>query len=255
MPHFAAMDFKELTLGRIAADGPAMLDAARRDPAAPVAACPGWTVDKLVGHMGRIHTWVAQLVRSRTRERISSRLFPEGPEDNPELRLAWARERHAELLDALGDLDEDEPIWTIAPAGMGTGRFWMRRQAHELALHRWDAQDAVGHSEPLHPELSADGIDELLSVFLPGLTESTQQVSSDGATMHVHCTDVEGEWLVRFTPDGAVTTAEHAKGDLAVRGSASDLYLLLWNRTRISSAVEAFGDTSLLDRWAEHVRI
>jgi uncharacterized protein (TIGR03083 family) len=248
------MGIKDLTLARIAADGPAFLDAARRDPGAPVKACPGWTVDKLVGHMGRIHTWAAQVVRSRTRERISSRLFPEGPEESPELRIEWARERHAELLAALQDLDEDEQLWTFVPSGIGPGRFGMRRQAHELALHRWDAQDAAGEAEPLHPELSADGLDELLSAFLPQLTESAKQVSTDGATMHVHCTDVEGEWLVRFSEDGAVTTAEHAKGDLAVRGSAADLYLLLWNRTG-RDAVEAFGDTSVLDRWAEHVRI
>jgi uncharacterized protein (TIGR03083 family) len=248
------MGIKDLTLGRFAVDGPAFLDAARRDPSAAIRACPGWTVDKLVGHMGRIHTWATQVVRSRTQERIASRLFPEGPADDPQQRIAWARERHAELLAALQDLGEDEQLWTFAPAGIGPGRFWMRRQTHELALHRWDAQDAVGEADPLHPELSADGLDELLSAFLPGLTESAQQVSSDGATMHVHCTDVDGEWLVRFTADGAVTTREHAKGDLAVRGSASDLYLLLWNRTG-RDAVEAFGDTSLLDRWAEHVRV
>jgi len=248
------MGIKDLTLARFAADGPAFLDAAGRDPGAAVRATPGWTVDKLVGHMGRIHTWAAQVVRSRTQEGISPRLFPEGPEDDPGLRIEWARERHAELLAALRDLGEDEPIWTFSPNGIGRGRFWMRRQAHELALHRWDAQDATGDAAPLHAELSADGLDELLSMFLPQMTESARQVSSEGATMHVHCTDVDGEWLLRFTAEGAVTTAEHAKGDLAVRGSAADLYLLLWNRTG-RDAVDTFGDTSLLDRWAEHVRI
>src|SRR5579884_2329976 len=103
-----AMSLKDLALRRLAADGDAFFAAAERDPAAPVRACPGWTVDKLVGHLGRIHTWAAQVVRSRTVEPVSPRLFPEGPDD-PSLRLRWGQERHSELLAALGELGEEEP--------------------------------------------------------------------------------------------------------------------------------------------------
>jgi uncharacterized protein (TIGR03083 family) len=247
------MSIKELALRRLEADGPAFFAAARSDPDAAVRCCPGWTVHQLVGHVGRIHTWAAQVVRSRTDERVDSRLFPEGPDD-PGLRLDWGAERHADLVAALGELDEDEPLWVFLPRNqLGTGRFWLRRQAHELALHRWDAQRAAGEAEPLDPELSADGLDELLSLFLPRMAKTTPAVSTT-ATMHVHCTDRDGEWLVRFGPEGPVVTAEHAKGDLAVRGAAADLYLLLWNRAG-RDAVEVFGDASLLDRWAEHVRV
>jgi len=77
---------------------------------------------------------------------------------------------------------------------------------------------------------------------------------STSESMHLHCTDTEGEWMIRFTADGAVTTREHAKGDVAVRGTASDLYLLLWNRVS-AERFEIFGDASLLRRFAEHVRI
>jgi uncharacterized protein (TIGR03083 family) len=245
------MSIRDLALRRLAADGTAFFAAAERSPDAPIAACPGWTANKLVGHVGRIHTWATQVIRSRATERISSRLFPEGPDD-PALRLRWGRERHADLLAALADLGEDEPIWVFTSRQPGTGRFWLRRQAQELAMHRWDAQAAIGEPEPLDAELAADGIDELLTEFLPGL-DAARAVST-GATVHVHCTDREGEWLVRFTDDGAVVTAEHAKGDLALRGAASDLCLLLWNRVS-RDRVEVFGDESLLDRWAEHVHV
>jgi len=165
---------------RLHADGEAFFAAAERDPAADVQGCPGWNVDKLVGHLGRIHTWAAQVVRSRTTEPISSRLFPEGPDD-PTLRLRWARERHAELLDALSGLGEDEPLWIWSPEGTGPGRFWLRRQAQEMALHRWDAQRATGEPEPLDGELAADGVEELFAVFLPpGDRTPTRAVSSDG---------------------------------------------------------------------------
>ena len=48
---------------------------------------------------------------------------------------------------------------------------------------------------------------------------------ADGATIHLHCTDVDGEWLLTGTAEGARVTREHAKGDVAARGSASDLLL------------------------------
>jgi len=246
------MSLKDLALRRIDADGAAFFAAASGNPQADVPSCPGWTVNKLVGHMGRIHTWAAQVVRSRTQEAISPRLFPEGPED-PELRLRWGIERHAELLTALADLDEGEPIWTFSTEGVAEARFWHRRQAHELALHRWDAQNAAGDPEPLDAELAADGVDELFSLFVSYERESATRVSTD-ATMHLHCTDRDGEWLVRFTPEGTAVTHEHAKGDVAVRGPASDLFLLLWNRIG-RDRLEVFGDASLLDRWAEHVNV
>ena len=65
-------------------------------------------------------------------------------------------------------------------------------------------------------------------MFLPRLADNFDAVG-DG-TLHLHCTDVEGEWLVARR-DGEVTvTREHAKGDVAARGSASDLFLFLWGR-------------------------
>ncbi len=245
------MSEKELCLRTLGEDGRALLDAARHNPSAAVAA-PGWTVHKLVGHMGRVHTWAAEVVRSRTTERISSRAFPEGPDD-PAMRIQWAAERHADLLNALRDLGEDEPVWNFMDNAIAPGRFWHRRQALETGIHRWDAQHAIGGPQPLDAHLAVVGIDEILETYLPRLAESATQVSTT-ASMHVHCTDRDGEGLVRFGPEGAVTTREHAKGDLALRGGSSDLYLLLWNRIG-HEGFEVFGDTALLDRWKDSVRI
>lgn len=249
------MSIKELALRCLQADGSAFFAAAALDPQAAVPGCPGWDVDKLVGHVGRVHTWAAQVVRSRTAEPISSRLFPEGPENAPELRLDWGRERHAELLDALRGLDEEEPIWVFLPrSGTGRGGFWLRRQAQELMLHRWDAQQATGDPQPLDAALAADGIDELLTQFLAPAASHTTKVAGGGETMHLHCTDREGEWLVRFTEGGLQVTREHAKGDVAVRGPAETLHLLLWNRIS-RDGLDVFGDASLLDRWREHIHV
>jgi predicted lipid carrier protein YhbT len=73
-------------------------------------------------------------------------------------------------------------------------------------------------------------------------------------TVHLHCTDVDGEWL--FTRrDGEITvTAEHAKGDVAARGRASDLLLFLWGRVP-ATELEVFGDAALLERFSAGMRV
>src|SRR5439155_3667823 len=129
--------------------------------------------------------------------------------------------------------------------------FWPRRMAHETAIHRVDGELAAGRTvatlTAIDPEVAADGIDEFLDLMLPA------DVTFDAAgTIHVHATDTPGEWLIRVGPDGVTVTKEHAKGDVAVRGPAQDLLLLLWNR-RGPDGLEVFGDQSLLDAWRDRV--
>ena len=67
-------------------------------------------------------------------------------------------------------------------------------------------------------------------------------------SLHLHRTDGDGEWMVR-TVDGVLqVTREHGKGDVAVRGTASDLNLFMWNRLR--PGLEYFGDTAVVEAWA-----
>ena len=71
--------------------------------------------------------------------------------------------------------------------------------------------------------------------------------------MHLHCTDGDGEWLLRLTPDGLEVEAIHAKGDVAVRGTASDLLLVMMRR-RPPDAVEVLGDRAVLDGFLDQAR-
>ena len=52
---------------------------------------------------------------------------------------------------------------------------------------------------------------------------------------------------MRLEPDGLVVTREHAKGDVAARGTASDLLLLVWGRIT-PDAVDVFGDAGAARR-------
>ncbi|MBK9179903.1 MAG: maleylpyruvate isomerase N-terminal domain-containing protein [Acidimicrobiales bacterium] len=232
------------------ADAAALADAAERaglDAAVP--SCPGWHVGDLVAHVGRVHRWATTIVVGRLTDAVpvdEPAPIPAGPE-----LLAWYRATAAELVAALRAIDPDEPLWVWADAAP-TAAFWIRRQALETVVHRWDAEAAAGAPGPIRPALGADGIDELLDVLLP--TGRLGDLSGgNGETIHVHATDIAGEWLIRLDPGGPVVTRGHAKGDVAARGPAGRLLLLLWGRLGPAD-LEVFGDASLLERWRARVR-
>jgi predicted lipid carrier protein YhbT len=124
--------------------------------------------------------------------------------------------------------------------------------AHEAAMHAVDAQLAAGETAAMDPELAADGLDEMLTVLLHRIvTRDAGAPFGSIGTLHVHCTDVDGEWLVEPGEDGFTVRREHAKGDAALRGPALDLLLRLYNR---GDAGEVIGDPGVLERWASTVR-
>ena len=57
-------------VGAIRTDGAALAAAARRAGIeAPVPSCPLWSVADLLGHVGRLHRWVADIVVERATDR------------------------------------------------------------------------------------------------------------------------------------------------------------------------------------------
>jgi uncharacterized protein (TIGR03083 family) len=233
----------------------AYIDAIRREGAAlasaaksagvdaPVPSCPEWTVGDLVSHVGRIHRWVTDIIVTRAKPDQNWRMLDPPP---PEERIPWFEEGYQRFADTLASTDPREHVWTWT-SDQSVG-FWARRQAHELVVHRWDAQTATGAPQSVDRALAVDGIQEVFDILpaRPGV----EPMRGTGETIHLHCTDGDGEWLLRLEPEGLVVTNEHAKGDVAARGTASDLLLLVWGRIP-PERVEVFGDASLLTRWQE----
>ena len=119
--------------------------------------------------------------------------------------------------------------------------------AHETAVHRWDAQAALGRPDPIDAELAADGIAEVVEVLLP---LSVPPPSGDPAlgTLHLYCTDTTGEWLLSVQDGRLDVTPGHAKGDAALRGGASELFLACWGR-RSDDGPEVLGDGTVAQAW------
>ena len=233
-------------LAAIRRDGDAVSAVARSaDPRAPVPSCPEWSLGQLVEHLGTVHRWATRVVVERAADRL-----PFEPDEAPGPDLAkWFAQGVEGLLAALSAVGDDEPVWNWTADRRG--RFWPRRQAHETAVHRWDAEGATGTPAALDPALSSDGVDEVLASFL---TRIFRKIPGSGETIHLHQTDGEGEWLLTWDGDGLAVGSGHAKADVAVRGAGEDLLLCVWGR-RPWTGLDVIGDGAVLERWAAHARI
>lgn len=228
-------------LAAIEKHGADIARAARVSLDSPVRACGSWRVADLLWHVGEVHRfWTSMALAGVSTKSDHQR--DERPEEMD--MISWYEVGLQRLLDVLSSQPLHQPCWTWA--GPQNIEWLIRRMAHETTVHAWDALWAAGLSPVISPELASDGIDEFLYVMTPLVREGQPIV---GGSVHVHCTDVEGEWLA-VPGDGLelVVTREHAKGSVALRGPAVDILLVLWRRLPIG-AIEVLGNASVAHRF------
>jgi uncharacterized protein (TIGR03083 family) len=228
----------------------------------PVPTCPGWTFRQLATHVGRGHRWAAQIVATRATTPIPMREVADGklPPDAAQ-HAPWLNAGADQVIDAVTAAGS-APVWTLT--GIGPASFWARRRAHEAAVHLADAQLAAGRDVDLAPEVAADAVDEWLTRIVAGPGGTTdparaqaQDLRGDGQSLHFHATDPglsgAGEWLVTRIPSGVTVARGHGKADVAVRGPAAGLLLVLTRRRPPSDpGIEVLGEQALLTHWLEH---
>ncbi|MER6983403.1 maleylpyruvate isomerase family mycothiol-dependent enzyme [Streptomyces carpinensis] len=219
---------------------------------AVVPSCPGWRVRDLLGHTGAVHEWAAAFVADGHN---SPRPIGDPPElDGAEL-VAWYRDSHRRLVETLAGAPADVECWTFHPAPQASPSplaFWTRRQAHETAVHRFDAERARGGTPtPIGGEFAVDGIDELLRGFH---ARSRSRVrASEPRVLRVRATGTaegaDAVWTVRLSDGPPVTVRDaSAAADAELSGPADELYLALWNRVPVPGVT---GDGSLAALWRE----
>ena len=196
------------------------------DLTAQVPACPGWDLARLIGHLGRVQRMALAVVPTGAMTPAPGSSLESPPDDHNALRAYYQSSADA-LVAALRAKSPDAPAWTFL-GGPQTVAFWSRRMAHEHSIHRWDAEGAVGVAQPVAADLAVDGIDEYFLMVSRQLAKRPD--FSLGGTVHLHSTDVEGEWMLDITGGVVTVTKEHGKGAAAIRGTASDLVLGLWGR-------------------------
>ena len=235
---------------------------------APVPSCPGWRVRDLLAHTGYVHRWAAGFVAEGRTGPVDTPGEPDllrlAPADGD--LLAWFSEGHAALVRTLRDAPADVRCWSFLPAPSPLA-FWARRQAHETAIHRVDAEQAAaagpdeaggglagdagtgaqgGGVTPFAGRFAADGVDELLTGFLARSMRRGRWQGRPGR-LGIHGRDEAGEadWLVVTAPDGASVSRAAGPADCDVTGSAASLYLAVWNRGPVAG-LEVRGDPGFL---------
>jgi uncharacterized protein (TIGR03083 family) len=186
----------------------------------PVPTCPGWSVTDLLGHLWVVESWVRAILRAREAQPM--------PEPGPS-QVADFIDGIPDYLTAMRAINPDEACWNFGPPPRMAG-WWIRRQAHEHAVHRVDLESVFGTRPALDPVFAADGVDEIVSMFYPRQVrlERTAPVSE---AMRIVTTDTADSWTLGAGEPVATITAD-----------AVTLYLGLWKRLDLLTAARIDGD-------------
>jgi uncharacterized protein (TIGR03083 family) len=149
--------------------------------------------------------------------------------------IDWFREGHTRLVHTLASAPPDLDCFTFlaAPSPLA---MWARRQAHETAMHRVDAESPGSTITKFHPR--------------PRLAPKVSRPHS----IHIHATDTGDDWHLQINSEAVVTSRRSSPADCTITAAAGDLYLLLWNR-RSDADIIVDGDRDLLALWREGVQI
>jgi uncharacterized protein (TIGR03083 family) len=216
------------------------------DPTLAVPSCPGWNIADLTWHLGEVHWFWATDIETRASDPAHMETAkPARPSEHHEL-IAWGRSQADRLIQILEATADDVPVWTwaLGESDHSVG-FIRRHQVQEAAVHRWDIQTAAMLAPaPIAQDVASDAIDEFLGITLPWCVRVDKPLPG---TVHIHCTDTQGEWFVQS--DGSVERV-HARGAVALRGTASGIVLALYKRIPIEN-IEIIGDAPLARLFVE----
>jgi uncharacterized protein (TIGR03083 family) len=233
--------------------------AERAGMGAAVPSCPGWAVRDLLKHTGYVHRWatgiVAQGLARPAGGASEEEILAQGPGD-AELP-GWFREGHAALVRALSGAPPDLDCWAFlaAPSPLA---FWARRQAHETAIHRVDAEQAAGRASAsaFEPAFAADGVDELIMGFLArNIRRGSWPALDAGLAIHARDGAAGGAaWMVAGGAGESGVSRGTGPAGCDVTGPARDLYLALWNR-RPPDGLQVTGDPAVLAAFTRALQI
>lgn len=206
------------------------------NPTALVPFCGEWPASELRDHISGVFAfWTHQLQQADA----SQAGFPD------EVRARYVRpinEAAADIVELLRSAQPGQPCWNWSGSNM-TSDWALRRMAHEIAVHRVDAQGTLGPGNvtPIEQELANDGIDELLDVHVGAKSASPE---ADAPVLLIETP--QRSWTVSVGSSVAARIDAGCTPDAAIHGSASNVLLYLWNR---HYPVDLVGDQTVLGAW------
>ena len=208
-------------------------------------------------HVGGVHRWAATIVaRGLTANPGDDSEFFAGPPD-PDRVLPWFAEGSRVLVRALRDAPDDLRAFVFLKNAPPAKLFWTRREAHETTIHRVDAQAARLGRMPstaeagIPTELALDGLDELLTGFVPRRSSRLRTDEPFRTVIAPIDSTRPGPSSVSDDPP-VVTEGAELGAQSRITGTASALYLGLWNR---GDDIAEKGTVDLLGHWRDQVRV
>jgi uncharacterized protein (TIGR03083 family) len=203
------------------------------DLTATVPACPGWDLAALAAHVPVAFRFATVGIVEKS---------PNGWQEDVvasdrSALLRWWDDGWRGLQDALTTHPWDADCWTMGePRNVS---FWVRRQCHEVTVHLWDAQSALGEAQSIPSAIALDGIDEALTMFLP---RQIKRERIAPLSERIELRTDSGETFTFGGEDGAAPVA-------TVDGPAASLVLLLYKRISPRDAsVRISGDVAAAER-------
>ena len=158
---------------------------------ARVPACPDWTAYDLVCHLGNVHAWAATIVETG---RSAPEQNDEPRSHKPKVVSEWYSAKAEDLYEVLRSASPRKQCWNFVFGGDGA-EFWQRRQMHETTVHAIDLLACTGRTADVEPVLAADGVDEVLTVFLKRMHDRGYPAVLTAPVCFV-ATDVDRAWTV-----------------------------------------------------------
>ena len=216
----------------------------------PVPSCPGWSLEDLIVHTGVVHRHKTIVLADGWVE--ASPPQPSGPEDQD--IVEWFADGVVAMIDTMRSTDLAEPRWTWCSHDHA-GTWWVRRMAHETAIHAADAMLAIGETPTLDPSFATDGVDEILDEMLVGGPSWGELRALPGVVELSAGTRTWRLGRAAFSGVSPTTGSIHtdlpalvwSEGlpDARVVADPSTLDLWLWGRAELGSA-EVIGDADLV---------
>jgi uncharacterized protein (TIGR03083 family) len=211
-----------------------------------VATCPGWTVDDAALHLGAIHRWAEELVRTRSTARLP-RATPSL--DEVAVSPAWIRQGGQQLVETLRAADPNDEMWAW---GLDQRvRFWSRRQVHETLVHRMDVELAGGIEPTADGALAIDAIDEFLCNMQKVTNASAEEpLRGNGERLVFRAGDSNAVWAITLRNGGFDLVPAMGDYDALVEGPSLELLLVIVRRRTLhDGSLVVTGDGELVDFW------
>jgi len=227
---------------------------------ARVPTCPDWTVRDLIVHTGVVHRHKSETIRGDYQDQPASIPDAPGSDVSDAEVLEWFGSGVAQLLDASASADLSDPSWTWC-AHDHTKDWWVRRMAHETAIHSIDAVIASGQQPVIETSLASDGVAEVLDEFMVGgpswgvvaPTDRVIRLETPGRSWTLRTGEFSGtspDTGTTYTQLAAFVYDDEAVPMATVATDEVTLDLWLWGRGEIPDAAIT-GDRALVD----HVRL